>query len=66
MNNSDKLADAVRELDTLIRKAQTILETYLRPDSGVDERQTLDALIELFDGPEHRKVQAAARRALEQ
>ena len=66
MNRSAALAEAVRELDALIRKAQAILETYLQPDSGVDEKQTLKALIELFDGPEQRRVQAAARRALEQ
>jgi len=47
------------QLVALTRRAQEILAAYLPPD-GSSDHETLNALLELFDGPESRAALAAA------
>lgn len=47
------------QLMALTRRAQAILAAYLPPD-GNSDHETLNALLELFDGPESRAALAAA------
>lgn len=48
----------------LIRRAQETLCSYLIPDSGQDDAETLNIMLEMFDGPTQREIESKARTAL--
>lgn len=58
-----RLIAAGNELDALIRRAQDKLSRWLEPDNGHDERECMEELLEMFDGPEQRRIQSAWRDA---
>lgn len=58
------LISALKASDDLIKEAQGILEAHLYPDSSQDADQTVNALLELLDGPKQREVQKNTRAAL--
>lgn len=49
---------------SLIRRAQETLCAYLTPDSPHDDRETLNILLEMFDGPKQREIEVPARAAI--
>ena len=48
----------------LIRDAQELLCAYLHPDSAMDDRETMNKLLYMFDGPEQRAIEKPARAAI--
>lgn len=48
----------------LIRKAQDTLSAHLQPDSSGDDREVMETLLEMFDGPEQRAIETKARAAI--
>jgi hypothetical protein len=61
---SDDLRAALLGTLGLIRRAQERLSTHLSPDSSGDDRECMNELLEMFDGPEQRRIEGAARAAL--
>lgn len=59
----DPLIRALEGEDRLISEAQAILAAHLEPD-GLTEKQTIDRLLELLDGPEQRRIREATLKAL--
>lgn len=59
-----ELASALDGTLGLIRRAQETLCSYLHPDSGIDSDELANVLLEMFDGPKQREIEAAARSAL--
>ena len=58
----DAERDATAKRDALIAKAQDILREWLKPDSFFrDDGDTLNELLELFDGPAQRDAQSRER-----
>ena len=49
---------------TLIRKAQERLSLHLQPDSHGNDVETMNELLNMFDGPEQRAVENNARAAI--
>ena len=60
----DELAEALKLTLALIRKAQDRLSLYLQPDSSGDDHECMNELLGMFDGPEQRAIESAARSAL--
>jgi hypothetical protein len=58
------MADALPELLKLIRRAQDRLTEYLCPEGSNDADECLNDMLEMFDGPEQRRVEQMARAAL--
>jgi hypothetical protein len=61
--SEDQLRAALRESDNLLRDTQRLVFHWLE-GRDVTERQALDKLVELLDGPRQRNVQEATRVAL--
>lgn len=59
-----KLAESLRDTLGLIRKAQERLCAHLHPDSSGDDRECLNDLLAMFDGPEQREIEKKANAAL--
>lgn len=62
-NAHDDLVAAGKSQTEIIRRAQTILTHYLRPD-GPSDSETLNELLGLLDGPDQRAAQDAWDAAL--
>lgn len=58
------LHEAVTDCDALIKTAQDFLSSYLPPDSGITTDDVVNKMLEIFDGPEQRRVQANVKTAL--
>ena len=58
------LAEATAELLRLIRRAQDRLTDYLCPEGSDDADECMNDLLEMFDGPEQRRIENLARNAL--
>lgn len=61
---NERLRAVLKASDDLIKETQGILESHLYPDSTQDADQTVNALLELLDGPKQREVQRHTREAL--
>lgn len=59
--DATEAASAIDGPLSLIRKAQERLTDYLRPDGPDDDRETLNDLLYMFDGPEQREIEKQAR-----
>ncbi len=59
-----QLLKAVKDADALIERAISILATYIVPDSGISDHEVICSLLECFDGPQQRDVQAANHVAI--
>ena len=59
-----ELREALKGTLSLIRQAQEKLCEYLRPDCSDDEREYIETLLEMFDGPEQRQLEINAGAAL--
>ena len=59
-----EMKEAGTELNALITRVQEKLSLWLHPDSAHDERECMNELLEIFDGPEQRRIQAAWRAAI--
>jgi hypothetical protein len=64
LSQHDALIAAGNDLETIITKAQRILEKRLKPD-GICAEETIDELLGLLDGPEQRAAQEEWKSAKE-
>jgi len=65
VNSHEELVKALDGTLRLIRKAQERLCAHLHPDSSGDDRECMEALLLMFDGPEQRDIEASAQKAME-
>lgn len=61
----ERRADALKGTLALIRKAQDRLSSYLCPDGSNDLTELTNDLLYMFDGPEQREIEKAARATLD-
>ena len=58
------LLAANEELLILVRRAQQRLCSYLCPEGSDDPQECMNDLLEMFDGPEQRRIEHLARAAI--
>lgn len=58
-----ELEAAGDSLNALITQTQERLTAWLCPDGAHDERECMNELLEMFDGPRQREIQSAWRKA---
>lgn len=57
----EELVESLEQTLGIIRKAQERLCSYLTPDGNDDDRECLNDLLYMFDGPEQRAIEGPAR-----
>lgn len=63
----NKVVEALKQEDAIIKEAQNILGQFLRPGRPIQtEKDAINGLLELFDGPRQRDAQALTHEAIPQ